>query len=46
MSLYNGTQSSPAAVSPYGGVYRQLPSGNGYGSGDVQAVLVYLKPTA
>ncbi len=46
MSLYNGTQSSPAAVSPNGGVYRQLPSGNSYGSGQLQAVLVYLKPTA
>jgi hypothetical protein len=46
MSLYNGTQSSPAAVSPYGGVYRQLPTGNGYGSDELQAVVVYLKPTA
>jgi hypothetical protein len=46
MSLYNGTPSSPSAVSPYGGVYRQQPTGSGYGSGDLQAVLVYLKPTA
>ncbi|MGW6201414.1 hypothetical protein ACWF0M_35070 [Kribbella sp. NPDC055110] len=46
MSLYNGTPSSPAAVSPYGGVYRQQPKGSGYGSDDLQAVLVYLKPTA
>jgi hypothetical protein len=46
MSQYNGTQESPAAVSPYGGVYRQLPTG-GYGSTmDLETVCVYLKATA
>ncbi|TCC53232.1 hypothetical protein E0H75_05835 [Kribbella capetownensis] len=47
MSLYDGKLVSPDAVSPYGGVYGQLPNGGGgYGSGDLQSVLVYLKPTA
>jgi hypothetical protein len=46
MSLYSGKLGSPGAVSPYGGVYGQLPQGGGYGSGDLQAILIYLKPTA
>jgi hypothetical protein len=46
MSQYNGTPESPGAVSPYGGVYTQLPTG-GYGSTlDLETVCVYLKPTA
>lgn len=46
MSLYNGTQMSPDAVSPYGGVFGQLPKGSGYGSNDVQLVSIVMKPTA
>ncbi|MEV0793539.1 hypothetical protein [Kribbella sp. NPDC050459] len=46
MSLYDGKLGSPGAVSPYGGVYTQLPQGGGFGSSDIRAVLVYLKPTA
>ncbi|TDW17820.1 hypothetical protein [Kribbella kalugense] len=46
LSDYNGTQESPAAVSPYGGVYRQLPTG-GYGSSmDIETICVYLQPAA
>lgn len=46
MSLYSGKLGSPGAVSPYGGVYGQLPQGGGYGTSDLRAVLIYLKPTA
>jgi hypothetical protein len=46
MSLYNGKPGSPDAVSPYGAVYGQLPQGGGYGSSDLQLVMIYLKPTA
>ncbi|MGW5192410.1 hypothetical protein ACWEOO_24405 [Kribbella sp. NPDC004138] len=46
MSLYDGKLGSPGAVSPYGGVYTQLPQGGGFGSSDLRAVLVYLKPSA
>lgn len=46
MSLYNGTQVSPDAVSPYGGVFGQLPKGSGSGSTDIQLVSIVMKPTA
>lgn len=39
-------QGSPEAVSPYGGAYGQLPQGGGYGTSDLRAILIYLKPTA
>lgn len=46
MSLYDGKPRSPEAVSPYGGIYGQLPQGNSVGSTDLQSVTIYLKPTA
>ena len=46
MSLFNGKPESPDAVSPYGGIYGQLPQGNSVGSTDLQSVTVFLKPTA
>ncbi|MFF0339461.1 hypothetical protein [Kribbella sp. NPDC004875] len=46
MSEYNGTQGSPDAVSPYGGVYSQFPTGGAGSSLDTETVCVYLKPTA
>ncbi|HEY3560021.1 MAG TPA: hypothetical protein VGL05_21280 [Kribbella sp.] len=45
MSQFNGTPVSPEAVSPYGGVYTQLPTGAG-SSLEIETVAVYLKPTA
>jgi hypothetical protein len=44
LSLYNGKQESPVAVSPYGGVYRQLPTGND--SMDLESVCIFVKATA
>ncbi|GAA1548352.1 hypothetical protein GCM10009804_00880 [Kribbella hippodromi] len=46
MSQYSGTQGSPDAVSRYGGVYTQTPQSSGYGSSELETILVYLKPTA
>ncbi|MEU8222208.1 hypothetical protein [Kribbella sp. NPDC048915] len=46
MSLYNGTQLSPSGVSPYGGVFGQVPKGSGFGSNDIQLVSIVMKPTA
>jgi hypothetical protein len=43
MSLYNGKQMSPQAVSPNGGVYAQKARADDY---EIDAVLVVLKPTA
>jgi hypothetical protein len=43
LGLFNGRLESPTAVSPYGGVYRQEPTGDDY---DLESVGIYLKPTA
>ncbi|TDW60961.1 hypothetical protein EV653_7522 [Kribbella pratensis] len=44
LTLYNGKQESPVAVSPFGGVYRQLPTGND--SSDLESVCIFVKATA
>ncbi|WP_329004280.1 PQQ-binding-like beta-propeller repeat protein [Kribbella sp. NBC_00709] len=44
LSLYSGKPESPVAVSPFGGVYRQLPTGND--STDLESVCIFLKATA
>ncbi|TCC43191.1 hypothetical protein [Kribbella sindirgiensis] len=46
LGLFDGKMRSPQAVSPYGGVYRQLPTGDNYGSPRVESVCIFLKPTA
>jgi hypothetical protein len=43
MSLYNGKAESPEAVTQYGGVYLQAPSGSNY---SLQTILIALAPTA
>ncbi|TCC40777.1 hypothetical protein [Kribbella speibonae] len=45
LGLFNGKMASPAAVSAYGGVYGQSPSGD-TGSVDLESVCIFLKPTA
>ncbi|RZT12847.1 hypothetical protein EV649_7216 [Kribbella sp. VKM Ac-2569] len=46
MGLFDGKVLSPSAVSPYGGVYGQLPSGDGMSSVELESVFIFLKPTA
>ncbi|WP_350280256.1 hypothetical protein [Kribbella sp. HUAS MG21] len=47
MGLFDGKARSPEAVSPYGGVYKQLPTGTDYGSTvKVDSICIFLKPTA
>ena len=43
MSLFNGKQESPDAVSPNGAVYKQAAKADQY---DLESVLIVLKPTA
>ncbi|GAA2818949.1 hypothetical protein [Kribbella solani] len=44
LGLFNGKSESPEAVSPYGGIYGQLPSNSSYG--EYELIAIYLKPTA
>ncbi|MGW6281010.1 hypothetical protein [Kribbella sp. NPDC055071] len=44
LTLFDGKQQSPTAVSPYGGVYRQERVG--YDQMDIESIAIYLKPTA
>ncbi len=43
MTLYDGKPKSPTAVTKYGGVYLQAPSGDNY---DFQSILIALAPVA
>ncbi|TDW81098.1 hypothetical protein EV647_7740 [Kribbella sp. VKM Ac-2566] len=46
MGLFDGKMLSPSAVSPYGGVYGQLPNGDGMSTVELESVFIFLKPTA
>ncbi|MFF0265754.1 hypothetical protein [Kribbella sp. NPDC004536] len=46
LGLWNGTARSPESVSPYGGVYRQLPQGDYSVTNELDSVCVFLKATS
>ena len=46
LGLWNGTARSPESVSPYGGVYRQLPHGDYSVTDELDSVCVFLKATS